>query len=281
MSPWACVCLDVCAWLHPLSCRVLPRVLPVLNPVLRPAGPLLFQTRAEARSLVVRVKDELNRWEEKLARGQWAPLESVLAQTKIKRVYTAAAGAGAAAAAVVALLGQKLVTNSIGWGFPAYYSFKAIERNAVISAMWDDKKQWLTYWVVYSFLHMTESTTSFFADKIRFYHQLKLALLIYLFHPKTEGARTLYEKVLKPFLFDKLAGPIDRLVGAANHVSTDDLKKGFFSAYDKVAGGAGSSGSSGESSSDGQKAGQAAAARADASKSPRDGTATPAKMQFA
>lgn len=43
----------------------------------------------------------------------------------------------------------------IGFLFPAYYSFKAIE-----SPNKEDDKQWLVYWVVYSFFTIIEAFVS-------------------------------------------------------------------------------------------------------------------------
>lgn len=44
------------------------------------------------------------------------------------------------------------VSNLIGWGLPAYLSFKAIE-----SPQTQDDVQWLTYWTVFGFFNFLES----------------------------------------------------------------------------------------------------------------------------
>lgn len=44
------------------------------------------------------------------------------------------------------------VSNLIGWGLPAYLSFRAIESPGV-----QDDVQWLTYWVVFGFFNFLES----------------------------------------------------------------------------------------------------------------------------
>src|SRR5712671_3484070 len=43
------------------------------------------------------------------------------------------------------------VSNLIGWGLPAYLSFKALE-----SPGHDDDVQWLTYWVIFGFFNFAE-----------------------------------------------------------------------------------------------------------------------------
>lgn len=44
------------------------------------------------------------------------------------------------------------VSNLVGWGLPAYLSFKALE-----TPMPQDDVQWLTYWVVFGFFNILES----------------------------------------------------------------------------------------------------------------------------
>ena len=45
-----------------------------------------------------------------------------------------------------------------------------------------------------------EGTLSIITSLIPFYFVLKLAFYIYLFHPSTQGATTIYDKVLLPFI---------------------------------------------------------------------------------
>jgi receptor expression-enhancing protein 5/6 len=42
-------------------------------------------------------------------------------------------------------------SNLIGWGLPAYLSFKALE-----SPGHDDDAQWLTYWIIFGFFNFAE-----------------------------------------------------------------------------------------------------------------------------
>lgn len=53
------------------------------------------------------------------------------------------------------------ISNFVGWGLPAYLSFKAIETPSP-----HDDVQWLTYWVVFGFFNFLES----FALRIVLYY---------------------------------------------------------------------------------------------------------------
>ena len=53
------------------------------------------------------------------------------------------------------------ISNLVGWGLPAYLSFKALE-----SPSQHDDVQWLTYWVVFGFFNFLES----FALRIVLYY---------------------------------------------------------------------------------------------------------------
>lgn len=55
----------------------------------------------------------------------------------------------------------KPISNLIGWGLPAYLSFKAIETPSP-----QDDIQWLTYWVVFGFFNFVES----FAARLVLYY---------------------------------------------------------------------------------------------------------------
>ncbi|KAI0063051.1 hypothetical protein BV25DRAFT_1915385 [Artomyces pyxidatus] len=88
------------------------------------------------------------------------------------------------------------VSNLIGWGLPAYLSFKALE-----SPGHDDDVQWLTYWIVFGFFNFLEG----FALRIVLYYlpwyfSFKTAFILWLQLPAFRGAQTTYFTVLKPIL---------------------------------------------------------------------------------
>eukprot|EP00126_Sphaerothecum_destruens_P008715 Sdes_comp20322_c0_seq2m13991 len=90
-----------------------------------------------------------------------------------------------------------LVANLIGFLYPAYASFKAIEsRNT------SDDTQWLTYWVVFSTFSIVDYFISPFLSLTGFYFPLKVAFLLWCYIPQTQGASFIYKRFLRPFLFE-------------------------------------------------------------------------------
>jgi len=91
--------------------------------------------------------------------------------------------------------GAKLITDLVSFVYPAYMSFKAID-----SSNGADDTQWLTYWVVFSFVSIMENIAGFLTDFIPFYFPLKVAFFVWLYHPKFLGAGMVYSQVIKPFV---------------------------------------------------------------------------------
>ena len=96
--------------------------------------------------------------------------------------------------------GAKLITDLVSFLYPAYMSFKAID-----SSDDSDNTQWLTYWVVFSFVSITESIAGFLVELIPFYFFLKVAFFIWLYHPKFMGAGAVYAQVIKPHVIPFLS----------------------------------------------------------------------------
>lgn len=103
-------------------------------------------------------------------------------------------------------IGASLICDFIGFIFPAYMSFKAIESPSL-----SDDKQWLTYWVVFSFCTVTDSFLGFLTSAIPFFYFIKLAFFVYLFHPRTQGASLIYNKLIRQML-TKYEANIDKKI---------------------------------------------------------------------
>jgi len=92
-------------------------------------------------------------------------------------------------------IGQTYMTNIIGVAYPAFMSFIALESNEA-----DDDKQWLTYWVCFGAFNIVDQFAGIILQFIPFYYFLKVGFLVYLFHPSTLGATSVYNTVLLPHI---------------------------------------------------------------------------------
>ena len=90
-------------------------------------------------------------------------------------------------------IGQTYIVNLLGVAYPAFMSFLALESDGL-----DDDKMWLTYWVCFGCFNIIDQFAGIILSIIPFYYFLKLGFLVYLFHPSTEGALTVYKTVIRP-----------------------------------------------------------------------------------
>jgi receptor expression-enhancing protein 5/6 len=104
---------------------------------------------------------------------------------------------------VFAVGGIKLFSDLLGFIYPAYMSFKALEGGKVVDG---DATQWMTYWIVFCSVTMFESTLPFVIEYIKFYYLIKCGFVVYLFHPKTAGAEVIYTSVVQPYILPLISG---------------------------------------------------------------------------
>ncbi|XP_057856973.2 HVA22-like protein k isoform X2 [Cryptomeria japonica] len=83
----------------------------------------------------------------------------------------------------------------VGIGYPIYSSFKAIEKKDN-----EEQEHLLTYWAVYGCFLYAEAFSDKLLSWIPLYYHIKLAILIWLQLPSTNGSKEIYEKHLRPFL---------------------------------------------------------------------------------
>lgn len=69
--------------------------------------------------------------------------------------------------------GTLLLSNVIGFLYPAYASIKAVESSGK-----DDDTKWLTYWVVFSFITLIEFPAEIILQWIPYYSLIKVSLLL-------------------------------------------------------------------------------------------------------
>jgi receptor expression-enhancing protein 5/6 len=91
--------------------------------------------------------------------------------------------------------GLKLVIDVVGFLYPAYMTLQYDPRVAP-----QDAVQWLTYWIVYYTLYMTEGLLPFIFTTIPYYYSAKMGVYLWLAHPDTNGARVVFNQLIRPTL---------------------------------------------------------------------------------
>ncbi|GMH39036.1 hypothetical protein BSKO_06934 [Bryopsis sp. KO-2023] len=98
----------------------------------------------------------------------------------------------------------RLVINFTAYVVPAYKCFKALERRNVKFVRF-----WCEYWLVISVFAVSEVVLDILGGWFPLYNSLKLLFIVYLWHPKTEGATPIYVRTLRPFLV-RYQGLVDK-----------------------------------------------------------------------
>merc|ERR1711957_999124 len=113
------------------------------------------------------------------------------------------AGAAAAVALLVLLLMPAgLMFDIVGTGYPVYGTLVALATsdNSKLEA-----NKWMTYWVLFAALRFAMPFLDIVLAFVPFSYYLKLAGLVFLYSPVTNGATMVLDKVLQPFVFPLLA----------------------------------------------------------------------------
>ncbi|KAF9434367.1 ER membrane protein DP1/Yop1 [Entomortierella beljakovae] len=147
--------------------------------------------------------------------GKYPQLNQFEAATGVKKGHLAIGVGSFVFLMIFFNFAGKLLSNLIGWIYPAYRSFKALETPEK-----DDDKQWLTYWTVYGFVAIVESFTDVLLYWFPFYFFLKTILLLWLMIPAFNGAATVYNRVLRPFLAQH-ASKIDSTLSDAHRKASE------------------------------------------------------------
>ena len=125
---------------------------------------------------------------------------------------------------IVTIWGCWLLSSVVGFVYPAYRSFLAIERGTMrqrragttereagaAARTVDEVTQWLMYWVVFVTLLWVEVFSDILLYWLPFYHILKLGFIVWCMWPSADnGAATTYRVIIAPF-FKKYRTEIDR-----------------------------------------------------------------------
>ena len=98
-------------------------------------------------------------------------------------------------AAIVFGVGIGSLSSLVGFVYPAFKSFQAIETKHK-----GDDTQWLVYWVIFALFSIMETFVDLILYWIPFYFSFKIAFLLWAMLPQTKGAKFLYDNFLKDFL---------------------------------------------------------------------------------
>ena len=109
-------------------------------------------------------------------------------------------------------IGGTYITCLLGVAYPCFMSFLALESDEE-----DDDKQWLTYWVVFGLFNIIDQFAGFILSFIPFYYLMKLCFLIWLFHPISKGATTIYDHFVLPNMrqYEKQIAAVEQKVSDA------------------------------------------------------------------
>jgi receptor expression-enhancing protein 5/6 len=116
-------------------------------------------------------------------------------KTKVPKEFLVVGGGFLTCLFVVFGVGVASLSSLVGFLYPAFKSFQAIETKNK-----GDDTQWLVYWVIFAFFSIIEVFVDILLYWIPFYYAFKLAFLLWAMLPQTKGAKFLYDAFLKDFL---------------------------------------------------------------------------------
>ncbi|CAL5229940.1 g13367 [Coccomyxa viridis] len=109
----------------------------------------------------------------------------------------------------------RVILNIVGFVWPAYQNYKTISQKQT-----DATQQWCMYWLMLALFTVSERMVlDMLVFWVPMYYEAKVLFVLYLWHPKTQGAVYLYNTLLQPFLSQNEAA-IDQCI--------EELKTAFF-----------------------------------------------------
>ncbi|XP_035544832.1 putative HVA22-like protein g [Juglans regia] len=85
----------------------------------------------------------------------------------------------------------------LGYAYPALECYKTVEKNRVGI---EELRFWCQYWIIVAILTALERVVDVFMTWFPLYGEMKLALIIYLWYPKTKGTGYVYDTLLRPYV---------------------------------------------------------------------------------
>ena len=97
---------------------------------------------------------------------------------------------------VLIFLGPLILSVAITVIYPAYKSIEALESKDTD----DDDKYWLTYWIIFGLITLGDQFFWFILELIPYYSWIRFGLFVAMFSPQIQGAKVVYETVLRKIL---------------------------------------------------------------------------------
>lgn len=142
---------------------------------------------------------------------QYEKFKEIEGKTGYSKVYFFLATFSLVALLICVTGGMKLASNLVGFLYPAYMSFKALEGGKTVDG---DATQWMTYWIIFCSINLLEDTFPFLSRTVSFFYFVKIAAVIWLYHPKTTGAQVMYSSGLRPYLLPLMEGSAKTSTGS-------------------------------------------------------------------
>uniref|UniRef100_A0A8C3NQK4 Receptor expression-enhancing protein n=1 Tax=Geospiza parvula TaxID=87175 RepID=A0A8C3NQK4_GEOPR len=90
---------------------------------------------------------------------------------------------------------SRVIELLFGMLYPAYASYKAVKTKNIREYV-----RWMMYWIVFALFMATETFTDLLISWLPFYYEVKMAFVIWLLSPYTQGASLLYRRFVHPTL---------------------------------------------------------------------------------
>mmetsp|Transcript_24583 Transcript_24583/g.57733 ORF Transcript_24583/g.57733 Transcript_24583/m.57733 type:complete len:170 (+) Transcript_24583:200-709(+) len=155
---------------------------------------------AQVEPVIKKVDDFIAKYPSMTQYEKFKELED---KTGYSKVYFFVASFSLAAMLIFVTGGMKLCSNLIGFLYPAYMSFKALDGGKSVDG---DATQWMTYWIIFCSVNLIEDTFPFLPRSISFFYVVKVLAVIWLYHPKTTGAQVIYTSGLRPYILPLMEG---------------------------------------------------------------------------
>ena len=120
--------------------------------------------------------------------------------TKCPKEYVLVGVVSLLSLVVVLGLGSEGICTLVGFLYPTYASFAALEQRGVGSSSDSEATQWLIYWIVFATFQLMENFTALLLYMVPFYFAFKLAFLLWLILPFTRGSNFIYTHFLRDLL---------------------------------------------------------------------------------